>query len=48
VTGVEKAGMLARLRAGDRSIPAGLVDRGRAVILADRFAAGDVPGRHRD
>jgi len=41
VTGVEKAGMLARLRAGDESIPAGRVHRGQALILADRCAAGD-------
>ena len=40
VTGAEKAGMLARLQAGDVSIPAGRVARDRAVILADRAAAG--------
>ena len=40
VTGDEKAGMLARLQAGDVSIPAGRVSRDRAVILADRAAAG--------
>jgi len=40
VTGAEKAGMLARLQAGDVSIPAGRVSRDRAVILADRAAAG--------
>src|SRR5579864_8258449 len=39
-TGGEKAGMLARLQAGDVSIPAGRVSRDRAVILADRAAAG--------
>jgi 6-phosphogluconolactonase len=42
VTGSEKAGMLARLQAGDVSIPAGRVSSDRAVILADRAAAGQV------
>jgi 6-phosphogluconolactonase len=41
-TGSEKAGMLARLQAGDVSIPAGRVSRDHAVILADRAAAGQV------
>jgi 6-phosphogluconolactonase len=41
-TGAEKAGMLVRLQAGDDSIPAGRVSRDRAVILADRAAAGQV------
>jgi 6-phosphogluconolactonase len=40
VTGSEKAGMLARLRDGDLSIPAGLVHREQAILLADRAAAG--------
>ena len=40
VTGSEKAGMLARLRDGDRSIPAGQVRREQALLLADRAAAG--------
>jgi len=39
VTGGEKAAMLARLRAGDTSIPAGRVERSRAWLLADRAAA---------
>ncbi len=39
VTGVEKAGMLARLYAGDRSIPAGRVRQDEAVVLADHDAA---------
>ena len=39
-TGAEKAGMLARLQAGDVSIPAGRVNSDRAIILADRAAAG--------
>jgi 6-phosphogluconolactonase len=43
VTGAEKAETLRRLRAGDRSIPAGLVPRDRALILADEAAAGSVP-----
>jgi 6-phosphogluconolactonase len=40
VTGSEKVGMLARLQAGDVSIPAGRVSRDHAVVLADRAAAG--------
>jgi len=40
VAGAEKASMLARLRGGDRSIPAGRVGRDRALVLADRAAAG--------
>jgi 6-phosphogluconolactonase len=40
VAGSEKVGMLARLRAGDRSIPAGRVRRDQALVLADRAAAG--------
>jgi 6-phosphogluconolactonase len=39
VTGSEKVDMLARLRAADRSIPAGRVDQARALVLADRDAA---------
>ena len=39
VTGTEKRAMLARLRAGDRSIPAGRVSGERALILADAAAA---------
>ena len=42
VTGSEKAGMLARLRDGDLSIPAGLVHREQAIVLADRAAARPV------
>jgi len=44
VTGSEKAGMLARLRDGDQSIPAGLVHRGQAIVLADRAAAASEVG----
>jgi 6-phosphogluconolactonase len=40
VTGSEKAGMLPRLRDGDVSIPAGRIQRERALIVADRAAAG--------
>jgi 6-phosphogluconolactonase len=40
VTGAEKAGMLARLREGDTSIPAGRIRRDEAIVLADRAAAG--------
>jgi 6-phosphogluconolactonase len=43
VTGSEKVGMLARLRDGDRSIPAGRVRQEQALVLADRAAAGE-PG----
>jgi len=39
VTGGEKAAMIARLQAADRSIPAGRVSQDRALILADRAAA---------
>jgi 6-phosphogluconolactonase len=42
VTGGEKAGMLARLQAGDPSIPAGHVRPAESVALADRAAAGQV------
>ena len=42
VTGSEKAGMLVRLRDGDRSIPAGRVSRAHALVLADRDAAGQL------
>jgi len=40
ITGSEKAEMLARLRAGDKSIPAGRVRQERALVLADRAATG--------
>jgi 6-phosphogluconolactonase len=39
VTGGEKAEPFARLRAGDRSIPASRVRRDHALVLADRAAA---------
>jgi 6-phosphogluconolactonase len=40
VTGSDKVGALARLRAGDPSIPAGRIQRHHALVLADRAAAG--------
>jgi 6-phosphogluconolactonase len=43
VTGGDKAGPLARLRAGDRSIPAGRVRPDHALVLADREAARQLP-----
>ncbi len=42
VTGGEKAGMLARLRAGDVSIPAGRIRSDHALVLADRAAVGEL------
>ena len=41
VTGAEKIDMLARLRAADLSIPAGRVQQGQAVLLADRASVGE-------
>jgi 6-phosphogluconolactonase len=40
VTGADKASMLARLRNGDASIPAGRIRRERSLVLADQAAAG--------
>jgi 6-phosphogluconolactonase len=45
VTGAEKARMLARLRAGDRTIPAGRVRSDDAIVLADRAALGQDSAR---
>jgi 6-phosphogluconolactonase len=42
VTGADKAAMVNRLLDGDRSIPAGRIDRDRALLVADCAAA---PGR---
>jgi 6-phosphogluconolactonase/glucosamine-6-phosphate isomerase/deaminase len=42
VTGEEKGEVLKRLRVGDTSIPAGRVRRDRALVLADRAAAGKI------
>jgi len=41
VVGAKAAAALARLRAGDESIPAGRVERSRAVVITDREAAGE-------
>ena len=41
VTGADKAAMLSRLRATDPSISAGRVHQQRALLLADRAAAGE-------
>ena len=38
-TGTEKAGMLARLRQCDQSIPAGKISQERALVFADQAAA---------
>jgi 6-phosphogluconolactonase len=48
ITGEEKVGMLARLREGDRSIPAGRVNQERALVLADRAAAGPTKNNSND
>jgi 6-phosphogluconolactonase len=47
VTGGEKAEMLGRLRDGDVSIPAGRVQRGQALVLADRAAAGQLNAEYK-
>jgi 6-phosphogluconolactonase len=41
VTGAEKSGMLARLRTGDGTIPAGRVSQSQALVVADRAAVGE-------
>lgn len=40
VVGAKAADALARLRAGDESIPAGRVERARAAVITDRAASG--------
>ena len=40
VTGSDKVDALTRLQRGDKSIPAGRIERNQAVLLADRAAAG--------
>lgn len=45
VTGAEKVQMLVRLRAGDRSVPAGRVRSDQATILADAEADGQPQAR---
>lgn len=47
VTGEDKAGVLARLVDGDRSIPAGRVRADRALVIADRAAAAGLAARGR-
>jgi len=42
VTGSEKVGMLARLREGDPSIPAGRINQERALVLVAPAAAGQL------
>lgn len=42
VTGQDKPVALARLRAGDQTIPAGRIQRDNALVLADREAAGQL------
>jgi 6-phosphogluconolactonase len=44
VTGADKQEPLARLLSGDRSIPAGRVQAGHSLVLADAQAATRVPG----
>lgn len=44
VTGGDKRVILARLRADDRTIPAGQIERARAEVLADRSAAALLDG----
>jgi 6-phosphogluconolactonase len=41
ITGGEKVPMLARLRSGDTTIPAGRISQAQAVIIADRAAAAE-------
>jgi 6-phosphogluconolactonase len=47
VTGADKASMLERLQRADRTIPAGRVRQDRALVLADRDAAGGAVGSRR-
>jgi len=42
VNGAEKVESLQRLVSGDTSIPAGRVERDKAVVLADRAAASNI------
>ena len=44
ITGDDKVAALRRLRDGDKSAPAGRIARDRALILADRAAAGPLAG----
>jgi 6-phosphogluconolactonase len=47
VTGNDKVAALARLREGDVSIPAGRIQRGNALVLADQAAAPTEKKLHR-
>jgi len=47
VTGSEKVEMLRRLREGDIAIPAGRVQRQRALVLADRAAVGPLGAEYK-
>jgi 6-phosphogluconolactonase len=48
VTGGEKVEMLSRLLKADGSIPAGRVRQDRALVLADRAAAGQLTAGHKE
>ena len=48
VTGGEKVEMLSRLLKADRSIPAGRVRQDKALVLADRAAAGQLIAGHKE
>ena len=45
MTGSDKVAMLPRLLDGDTTIPAGLISRGQAMVLADRAAAANVKSK---
>jgi 6-phosphogluconolactonase/glucosamine-6-phosphate isomerase/deaminase len=42
VTGPSKQDALAKLMAGDRSVPAGRVENGAMTVIADEAAAGSL------
>ncbi len=44
ITGADKVDALRRLRAGDRSIPAGRIASGNALVIADEAATGGSDG----
>lgn len=48
VTGDEKVEMLSRLLRADKSIPAGRVRQDKALVLADRAAAGQLTAGHKE
>jgi 6-phosphogluconolactonase len=48
VTGGEKVEMLSRLLKADVSIPAGRVRQDKALVLADRAAAGQLTAGHKE